>query len=232
MINLGELNREWLHPELEKNIEGIAALVDSFNNIDFDIPDLEDLSINQLEAMDWFYGLPRYCKDQVIVAPLINPLLCDKLIQYINGKQFIPNEEEEDKYKIPEFILAEKDPELFNTLIEFAKISLFLLYNLHWGKYPSRIDSIQLAQYKPDGIKKTSWHHDADSNMTGVVNLAPELYKGGGTDVRTTLLTYEHIPPIPKGHVLIFNGNMILHRGSEVESGIRNLLVFWITTDR
>jgi predicted 2-oxoglutarate/Fe(II)-dependent dioxygenase YbiX len=89
-----------------------------------------------------------------------------------------------------------------------------------------------LAKYTPEGTKQTQWHHDADSNMTGLINLAPELYTGGGTDIRTTLLTYDHIPSIPKGHALVFNGNMLLHRGAPVETGERYLLVFWVTTDR
>jgi hypothetical protein len=232
MIELLTSDRDWLHPELDKHIEGIAEIVDSLNYSDANIPDLDNLSFQQLEALDWFYGLPTYCNEQAIVAPLLNPKVCDALIQYIEGKQFKTNEEEETQYRIPELVLSQKDPGLFKSISEFAKNSLFLLYNLHWGKYPCRIESIQLAKYEPGGIKKTGWHHDADSNMTGVVNLAPELYEGGGTDLRTNMLAYEHVPPIPKGHVLIFNGNAILHRGSEVESGTRNLLVFWITTDR
>lgn len=199
-----------------------------------EIPDVWTLPEEQIVALDWFYGLPRYVNNSVFSAPLLHPDVCDLLIQYIeeNKDKFKPNIEEMPDYQINELVLSDVYPELYNSILEFAKNTLFLLYNLHWGKYPNTVESIQLAQYEVTGTKKTGWHHDASSNMTGVVNLAPELYTGGGTDIRTSILSYEHIPPVPKGHVLIFNGNSTLHRGAEVESGVRNLLVFWITTDR
>lgn len=225
-------NRDWFHPDLLPYIEGIASLVDTFNAINSNIFDLDTLSEEQLVALDWFLGLPSHASGQAISFPLLSPLICDELVEYSRAAKFATNPEEHTQYQIPELVLANHNPQLFNELREFADMSLFLFYNLFWGKPPNTVESIQLAKYTPTGVKKTDWHHDASSNMTGLINLAPELYTGGGTDIRTSLLTFEHIPSIPKGHVLIFNGNMLLHRGSDTLTGERFLLVYWVTTDR
>ena len=227
-------SREWLHPELDLHIEGIVDLVARLDKTGHVIPNIFDLNDNEGDALLWFLNLPRYGNEDAISAPILHPDICDELIQYIaeHEDQFKANDEEETEYQIPELVLSSTNPALFKSLLTFAKNSLFLLYNLYWGKHPHTVESIQLAKYTASGIKKTEWHHDANSNMTAVINLAPELYTGGGTDIRTSILRYEHIKPVPKGHALIFNGNSLLHRGAKMESGDRNLLVFWITTDR
>lgn len=227
-----QLHKGWIHPELEPYLLGIAGLVNTFEANDFRIPKMEDLPLDQLLALEWFLKLPTYANNLAMSVPILHPKICDLLTDYLQDKEFATNTEESLEYQIPEYVIAGKDPELFEVISTFVQNSLFLIYNLYWGKFPETVESIQLAKYKPTGVKKTQWHHDADSSMTGLINLAPELYTGGGTDIRTSLISYEHIPSIPKGHALVFNGNMVLHRGSEVLSGERYLLVFWVTTDR
>ena len=221
---------EWFHPELLKHLKAICEFIVYFHENKFLIPNIDDLPQDQLEALDWFYGLPRYVNNQAVSIPLFSEKLCDALIEYatIKNEDFKPAEHDEEEYKIPEVVLQEHDPELYERVLDFARNTLFMLCYLHWGKYPNYVDSIQLAQFKMNKIRTTNWHHDGLSEMTCLVSLDPSLFTGGGTDIRTSIFTEEHIPPEPKGHVLIFNGRMTLHKSHPIESGVRNILVFWL----
>lgn len=224
----------WLHPELVKIHTSLASLSGYMQGTRWAIPKCSDLSMEQYTALKWLERLPRYADGTAFSAPLLHPDVCDLLIQEIRHPDLSwdVNDEEGEAYQIPEVVLREKLPELHQSLERFARMAMYPLMQLTWGRAPDAFESIQLAKYTPEGTRMTGWHHDQDSNMTGVVNLAPELYEGGGTDVRTGVMTFEHIPPVPKGHVLIFNGHQTLHRGAPVESGERNILVFWTTTGR
>lgn len=228
--HLATFSRAWIHPELDMYIDDIIDICNPMlESYHADVP--EYLPLNQLEAFTWFNNNTKYANGQAMSFPLFNPLICDLFIAYLKGKDMLVNSREHEGYQIPEYVTKTRDGELFNNLLEFAKYALFPLFGLMWTKYPDRVETIQFAQYS-DRKAETTWHNDTYSDMTAVVNLAPELYEGGGTDIRTSLLTYDNVPSIPKGHVLIFSGSMSLHRGAQVEKGVRNLLVFWTTADK
>ena len=211
-------------------MKAICEFITYWHNNHFKVPELEELTEEQLAALDWFYGLPRYANNQAVAIPLFSEKLCNNLIQYATDRNedFKPAEHDEEQYKIPEVVLQEHDPALYERVLDFAQNSLFFLCYLHWGKYPNYVDSIQLAQFKMNKIRTTNWHHDGLSEMTCLVNLDPSLFTGGGTDIRTSIFSYDHIDNVQKGHVLLFNGRMTLHKSHPITSGVRNILVFWL----
>lgn len=219
----------WLHPELLTHYEGLTSLLKLLEDIAGNIPKIDDLDEQQRAALDWFYTLPRPAPGALSV-PLLHPEMCDELLKVMreHGGEMTPNMEEEEAYRIPELVLHLKMPELHASIKSFAERVLYPICKLFWGREPEAVRSIQLARYTPEGTRMTGWHHDDDSNMTAVVNLAPELYTGGGTDFRTGIMTYDYVPPVPKGNALLFNGYNTLHRGAPVEAGERNILVFWM----
>jgi len=230
--HLATFSREWIHPELNVYIDDIIDICNPMlESYHADVLDINKLSYNQQKAVHWFYGNCIYANGQAISIPLLNPTICDLFTAYLQDKQMAVNPKEHENYQIPEFVTKIRDYELFISLFEFAQYALFPLFGLMWCKYPDRVETIQFAQYS-NKKAETTWHNDIYSDMTAVVNLAPELYTGGGTDIRTSIFSYEHIASIPKGHVLLFSGSMSLHRGAQVESGVRNLLVFWTTSDK
>ncbi|HCL3314555.1 TPA: 2OG-Fe(II) oxygenase [Pseudomonas aeruginosa] len=233
-LELSKPWKGWLHPELALVISDLLSLLDHLEKTLAEVPDERDLTPGQLKAMEWFERLPRHANGQVIIVPLVHPDLCDALLDYVckHGENWTPNLQEDDAYRIPEIVLHEKIPLLYRSVRAFSVQILYPICKLFFGREPDRIDSIQLAKYTSEGTKSTGWHHDEDSTMTAVVNLAPERYKGGGTSVRTGLRTFEHVPSIPKGHALLFNGYQLLHKGCPVEEGERHLLVFWMTSGR
>lgn len=220
----------WLHPELAAHYKGLKSLLHHLEETAGNIPDLGDLDEQQVSALQWFESLSRPVAGKALAIPLLHPDLCDALLSVMReqGGEMAPNPQEAAEYRIPELVLQYKMPELYRSIRAFAESLLYPICTLFWGKEPREIRSIQLARYTPDGTRMTGWHHDEDSNMTAVVNLAPELYSGGGTDFRTGIMTFEYVPPVPKGYALIFNGYNTLHRGAPVQSGERNILVFWM----
>lgn len=220
----------WLHPDLAKVQHGLFPLVQYMEDLRWNITD--EFSDEEWAAVEFLDSLPRYANGLAVSVPLLHPDVCDLIIEEINkpGLVWEPNDEEDEDYQIPEIVLKHHMKELHQSLHKFGDATLFRIMKLLWGRGPNHVRSIQLAKYTPEGTRMSGWHHDEDSNMTAVINLAPELYTGGGTDIRTGLLTYEHVPPVPKGHALIFNGYQTLHRGAPVESGERNILVYWTTT--
>jgi hypothetical protein len=219
----------WLHPELAEHHHGLTSLAGYLESTLGAVPKIEDLKPHEQVALEWFENLPRYANGLALSAPIIHPDLCELLIEEIKhpANDWRPNENEGKAYQIPEIVLRREIPTLHRSLNQFAEQSLFKIMFLLWGKVPKHVESIQLAWYSADGTRSTEWHHDTDSNMTAVINLAPELFAGGGTDIRTGIRTYDHIPPVPKGHALLFNGHQSLHRGAPVEVGDRYILVYW-----
>jgi hypothetical protein len=168
----------------------------------------------------------------VYQAPLLTPEYCNQLLELAKLYNFNPNPEEEADYQIEEAMLEVVDPEVYEdvkrALLPTLNAYSLLLYSAPIGK----VESIQLAKYRPEGTAGTGWHHDKVSDFTCVISLNPENFTGGGTGVRTSADTWESIAPLPKGHGLIFNGRSIQHRGLPVYSGERMLLVIWCRTEQ
>lgn len=164
--------------------------------------------------------------------PLFSEAYCDKLLVEANKMAaeigHTPNEEEERDYQIPELVLEHVCPQLFVALNSFKQRAIDVLAKCVYGQAGTITRSIQFARYEKveNGTSHGNWHSDADSDVTAVVSLSPDSFVGGGTQVRTGLIAAV-VPPRPKGHILLFPGKQLLHRGLAVEAGVRDLLVFW-----
>jgi len=165
----------------------------------------------------------------VYQVPLLSPQLCDWLVSRAEHHDFEPNDEEEKHVQIDESILKITDSEAYEIVLEQAFPLIHAWAMLIYQTLPVGISSIQMASYSPDKVYGGNWHHDRDSDMSVVVSLNPECFEGGGTRFRTSADTYVDIPPLPKGHAVIFPGKHLHHYGLPVTSGRRLLLVFWLT---
>jgi len=138
---------------------------------------------------------------------------------------FEPNAEEDELRQIPEIILHEKAPELFNSMLGVVFNVMNPIFMSIWQRYCSSASTIQIANYNVKDKKQGAWHHDQSADISMVVPLNTGNYKGGGTEFhgRTT------VEPLPNGHALFFPSFTHMHRGLPVdEDGDRYLLVFWL----
>tara|TARA_R100000750_G_C2332003_1_gene90516 strand:- start:234 stop:938 length:705 start_codon:yes stop_codon:yes gene_type:complete len=160
--------------------------------------------------------------------PLFTQEFCDTLLDEIENMKrhldFTPNEEEDPLRQIPEIILHEKCPELFNSMLGVVFNVMNPVFMSIWQRYCSSANTIQIANYNIKDKKQGAWHHDQTADISMVVPLNTNTYKGGGTEFhqRTT------VPPLPSGHALFFPSFTHMHRGLPVEKGDRYLLVFWL----
>jgi hypothetical protein len=161
--------------------------------------------------------------------PFLSPLYVDRLQAEVHSVSagFAPNPLEDKAYQIPEWTTQDNCPQLFRALRELHDAALAPVWLLIQGRTADVYNTIQFAQYNPKGTAHGNWHHDEDSDQTTVVSLNPEQFSGGGTQLRTSATTYADVPPLDKGHALLFSGKTVLHRGLNVDAGTRNILVYW-----
>lgn len=189
-----------------------------------------------LASWNWAHNL--LCSSRVtglggsaFAVPFLHPEVCANLVDeaVLLGERHghRPNPEEGSPYQIPEIVVKHVAPELHDKLAElipYLNIWFMLIYQVT----PQSISSIQFAKYEPTGTAHGNWHHDRDSDFTAVVSLAPQLCKGGGTDIRLNAVEHVSVDPLPAGYALVLNGKQILHRGRSVTEGVRHLLVYWL----
>jgi hypothetical protein len=230
---------ERLHPEYAQHLPALAELIAW---AEAERPGPEQLNRYMLSderfrnAWEWSELLLR---QNVIHAragtihwvPVLHPDYCAELVAHSErlGRErgYRPNLSEEAPYRIPEIVLSAADQRLYAE-VESLLVLLMPWFMLIYQSRPSRVSSIQFARYEPQGTAHGNWHHDYTSPMSLVVSLAPQLFEGGGTDVRLSATRYQGIPPLPAGYGLLFNGKQIHHRGRAVTGGVRHLLVFWL----
>ena len=160
------------------------------------------------------------------VLPVLSAEGCQAICQRSERYAFTPNEMEDDEHRIAEAVLSEVDPEFDATLRSVLMTGLAPWFLMLWGRLPSQIASLQIAHYNPDQHTETAMHIDRDSSYTAVIALNPGEFEGGGTAIADGLCGNFHIPPLPIGHALIFDGQRTLHRGLPT-GGNRKLLVVW-----
>lgn len=159
---------------------------------------------------------PEYCAKLVVEA--------QKFDQDVG---YEPNEEEEPEFQINEFVLQHHCSQLAAGLEVLFNRAIVPISTVVHGQAGLLLTSIQMARYEPKGVSHGNWHFDDDSDLSVVVSLAPELFTGGGTDLRTGPVAKVHVPKLQTGHALMFHGKTTLHRGCHVDEGRRDLLVFW-----
>ena len=164
-------------------------------------------------------------------VPLFSDVFCKLMIDEIENMQkhfsFSPNPEEDQLRQIPEIVLNEITPDLYNSLMNVVFSVVNPIFLTLWNRHVTG-GGIQIANYNLKDKKQGAWHHDASADISMVVPLNTGDYVGGGTE----FLNRGVVKPLPKGNALIFPSYTHLHRGLPVQSGNRYLLVFWLTTER
>jgi len=178
-----------------------------------------------------FTGCVDTLAGPVYKLPIINEYQSDWLSLCAKSYEFSPNEEEGQDYRIEEAVLEYVDKELYDDLVRVLLPVLNAWCLMIQSRPITRVESLQIAKYRPEGTAGTGWHHDKTSDFTCVISLNPEGFEGGGTGVRTSPASWEEIAPLPKGWGLVFNGKTTQHRGLPVTSGERLLLVCWCSTE-
>ena len=176
--------------------------------------------------------LQEYVTDHghdIYSVPLFTEEICSTMLDEIENMKaqfsFAPNEGEDELRQIPEIVLHEKCPELFNSMLGVVFNVMNPIFMSIWQRYSNAAASIQIANYNIQDKKQGAWHHDQTADISVVVPLNTGNYIGGGTEFhnRTT------VEPLPNGHALFFPSFTHMHRGLPVEEdGDRYLLVFWL----
>lgn len=167
---------------------------------------------------------------QLFRATLLSADYCDALVEFSRGLRYKVNACEEEEFQIPEVVLGQEAPELYEALFHgIVSRHLVALFFAAFGRYPRSVASIQLARYSDENTAGGNWHYDDDSDLTAVVALNnPWDFDGGGTSFYNPFRDETaYLPPLLKGHALLFRGRWQLHRGEPVTRGERNLLVIW-----
>ncbi len=165
---------------------------------------------------------------EVYRVPLFRRHYCTLLLREINKMKqqigFETNAGEDTLRQIPEIVLQEKVPELYNNLWFVVQTVLNPIINALWQRDCAHPASIQIANYNLKDKQQGAWHHDNSADISVVVPLNTGKYEGGGTEFHN----YGEVKPLPTGHALMFPSFSHLHRGMPVVSGDRYLLVFWL----
>lgn len=228
-----------LHPELRQHLPALLEILSYAYEAKPEPDELADQIAGIAEWMDAYSWAMGYLTNNRVTAfggaaygvPLLDPAYCAHLVSESERlgaeRGYVPNPDEDSPYQIPELVLSHVAPGLHEDIADLLP-ALNAWFTLIYQVVPERISSIQFAKYEPNGTAHGNWHHDKDSPFTAVVSLAPELFTGGGTDIRTTPTSFVSIDPLPAGFALVMNGQQIMHRGRAVESGVRHLLVLWL----
>ena len=164
-------------------------------------------------------------------VPLFSDVFCKLMMDEIENMQkhfsFSPNPEEDELRQIPEIVLNQIAPNLYDSLMNVVFSVVNPIFLTLWNRHVTG-GGIQIANYNLKDKKQGAWHHDASADISMVVPLNTGDYVGGGTE----FLNRGVVKPLPKGNALIFPSYTHMHRGLPVQSGNRYLLVFWLTTER
>ena len=151
-------------------------------------------------------------------------LLCKQLDVFKKEGVFEVNPNEDELRQIPEILLQDHMPEVYENLWYFVRTILNPIFIAIYQRNCADISSIQIANYNIRDKQQGAWHHDESADISVVVPLNTGSYKGGGTE----FYDYGVLKPLPTGHGLIFPSFTNTHRGLPVEQGDRYLLVFWL----
>jgi len=200
------------------------------------LPDI--LAFGKSNGMDEGEGLVKNPLKNIIeeplqetyTIPLFTPEFCEMLLDEVENMKlyfsFEPNPEEDELRQIPEIVLEEFAPDIFLSMMSVVYSVMNPIFMVLWQRFIETAYSIQIANYNIKDKKQGAWHHDQTSDITVVVPLNTNDYKGGGTE----FLGRGLVEPLPNGHALIFPSFTHMHRGLAVEEGDRYLLVFWLKT--
>lgn len=217
----------WLHPQLRRHLPALREVARALEQSKHGRIDYTE---EQLDAVVWLAEHRVPCTNAYGV-PFLAPEYCDKLlVEAAQLAEYKVNEDEEQPYQIPELVVHEHCQTLATGLQVLFDDVFTPVCIVLYGFCPQVLRSVQFAKYTPDNTARGNWHVDADSDITVVASLAPELFEGGGTALKTGAIGTAVVDKLPKGHALLFHGKTTLHKGLPVTSGVRDLLVFWSET--
>jgi hypothetical protein len=167
---------------------------------------------------------------ETYTIPLFTPEFCEMLLDEVENMKlyfdFTPNEDEDELRQIPEIVLEEFAPDIFLSMMSVVYSMMNPIFLILWQRHIETAYSIQIANYNLKDKQQGAWHHDQTADISVVVPLNTNGYKGGGTQ----FMNRGTIDPLPSGHALIFPSFTHMHRGLAVDEGDRYLLVFWLKT--
>lgn len=203
--------------EIERMIEADESLTDAYNWV------MTTLCHNHIVG----YGGAAY------MVPFLDPGFCAGLVEQAEALAkaggWKRNQCEESPYQIPEIVVKDRNKALHDLLASLIP-HLNVYHAMICQAVPRITGSIQFTKYSQDDCNGGNWHHDLDSDFTATVSLAPQLFEGGGTDIRISPTKSVRVPPLPTGHALLFNGQKIHHKGAPVTNGSRHLLTYWLSS--
>lgn len=161
--------------------------------------------------------------------PMFSSAFVHRLNSYEGGVEYKPNDDEAYAVQIPEIVLQEHNPELFDVCKKMFALSVVPLAKILYSYDVERVSSIQFAKYdSASDITGGNWHYDEDSEVTITVNVSDSEFECEGTMIKPNgSLDPIVVPPVPVGHAMLFRGKRFNHKGLPVTKGTRKLLVFW-----
>lgn len=165
--------------------------------------------------------------DGVYSFKLLNEEFCKELLEEVSRVDYHVNEDEPYAAQIPEVVLRDKIPELYEAMEKMFFEVVNPLSTIVYGVAPETLNTAQVAKYDAGNTSMGNWHIDRDSDVTLTVALS-DTHKGGGTVIKMYGDGEEVVvPQLPIGHALLFRGKNYMHKGLPVTEGTRNLMVFW-----
>lgn len=232
---------QFIHPELKRHAPALLGLIAQCADrvlAPEEVARLIEWDDDLADAYNWVMttmsqnNLVGY-SGPVYMVPLLDPGFCTGLIDQAEemAKEggWMRNPYEEAPFQIPEIVVKDRNQALHDLLEAFIPY-LNIYHAMAFQAVPHATQSIQFTKYSEDNCSGGNWHHDIDSDFTATVSLAPGLFEGGGTDIRTSPTKSIRIPPLPTGHALLFNGQKIHHKGAPVTKGSRYLLTYWLSS--
>lgn len=225
--------RSPLNPVLLHHLPAIVQLSDRLVGSGNSPEVFNDMTELERAAIRWLTSCRR--ASGVYAVPLLRHEFCDHLVKVAGelGDKvgFTPNEDEDEAYQIPELVLEQVCPPLYDAFVGIKETVLDHLNRLLFGFACTNLSSAQFARYSPENTARGNWHLDGNSDLTAVVSLQPERFEGGGTSLRTELADVVHVPKLCKGTALMFRGASTMHQGEPVTEGVRDLLVLWMENE-
>ena len=189
----------------------------------------KNMGVKDPEGVELSKIIQEPLKD-VYTIPLFSEKFCEILLNEVKNMEqhfsFTPNPEEDELRQIPEIVLNDKCPDLYNSLMAVVDAFINPILLTIWNRHVTG-GNIQIANYNLKDKKQGAWHHDASADISIVVPLNTGKYTGGGTEFWKKGI----VEPLPTGSGLIFPSYTHMHRGLPVEEGDRYLLVFWLTSN-